>query len=346
MPGNENLRQDVSSLFTEPVSLTYLSGMEGLEGAVLERTDELILLTDPRYLEEARSRFPGEVRGLEGSLEDAMKEIAREKGITGMCFEGEMPFWKGQRLTAALKETGVSMEGAAGLLRSRRMVKRPEEQDLIRKSAEITDSIFADALTYIREGIREKELSRKLEISILEHQGDGSSFPLMALFGSSASKPHGTPGDQPLEWGMPVLLDIGSRYRGYASDMTRMLSLGDPGGDFRQHYDFLLELQVRAVAMVRPGASARDIHEYVSGSFAEAGLQVLHSTGHGVGLEIHEAPYLGKSSTDKLEAGMVLTIEPGLYLPGRYGMRIEDLVLVTPEGCEILSKTPKELIIL
>lgn len=346
MPESDRLNREAPSLFTEPVSLAYLTGMEHLEGAVLVLGEDQILLTDPRYMEEARARFPGQVRSLTGSLGEALREIALELNIEAIRFEGEMPYWKGLSLIAALEESGVRIEGAEGLLRNRRMVKSLKEQELIRKSAEITDSIFAEALKYIGPGIRERELCRRMEISILEHQGEGSSFPLMALFGSAASKPHGTPGNQALEWGMPALLDIGARYGGYASDMTRMLALGDPGADFRNDYSFLLELQREASDMVKPGAAAVEIHDFVSRILTEAGFQVLHSTGHGVGLEVHEAPFLGKASKDILEPGMVLTIEPGIYLPGRYGMRIEDLVLVTPTGCEVLSNTSKELIIL
>lgn len=239
---------------------------------------------------------------------------------------------------------GIKIRSTTNLVEEKRQVKNEKELEKIRKSAEINDRIFQEILNDIKVGVTELELKNKLEYYLRSYGGSKSSFDLIVLFGERTSRPHGTSSQYKLENNMPILFDIGVEYEGYCSDMTRMVIFGKVDESFIKEYNFLKAVQQKALNSIKAGILCKDIDMEVRRAFAINRMQVFHSTGHGVGLEVHEKPYLSLKSIDMLEENMVVTVEPGLYLPGKYGIRIEDLVIVKNYGYELLSKIDKDLV--
>lgn len=330
-------------VFTNPVSLTYLSGMDNVEGLILATSEEMYLLTDFRYLEAVEKRFPGKVLDHSGKAKEVILERLQYYRINQLYFEEELSFAKYREYKKYFEGQKIEFLPGENILRDLRLVKSQEELQRIRKSAEINNQIFEAIFKEIKAGVRELELKVKLEILLREFGGQDSSFDLIVLFGKHTSQPHGVSGTDPLRDGMPILLDIGVVFEGYSSDMTRMIWFGTPNKDFLKRYSEVLEIQEKALKMVKPGTRTKDIHEKVREALEEKGFELQHSTGHGVGLEIHEEPSLNATSETVLKEGMVITIEPGIYLKDQWGIRIEDLLIVTKDGYERLSRIDKKL---
>ena len=210
------------------------------------------------------------------------------------------------------------------------MVKSAEELALMRRAAAVTDDVYEHILSFIREGMTEREVADEILKKTLELGADGVSFDTIVAFGAGGAEPHHVPGDTRLEEGMLVTIDMGSVVGGYASDFTRTFAVGDIGEDERRIYDIVREAQLRGIAAVTPGASCKAADAATRDVISAAGFgeYYIHGTGHGVGREIHEAPTLNPKSEETLLAGQVVTVEPGIYLTGRMGVRIEDMVLV------------------
>jgi Xaa-Pro aminopeptidase len=229
-----------------------------------------------------------------------------------------------------------------------REVKAEEEIELIRRAAAITDAAMEQVPTLARVGIDERELAWQLERRMREAGADEMAFPVKVAGGPNAARPHHSPGDRPLQVGDTIIVDMGAAVGGYRSDLTRSFHLGaDPGQKFWEVYNLTLQAQKTALAEMRAGMSGREI-DGLARSVIEAGGygdDFGHSLGHGVGLEIHEGPRLGRTTDEAAPAGAVVTVEPGIYLPGWGGIRIEDLVLLTAEGAETISACPKTPII-
>lgn len=338
--------EEEALLFTLPHNLHYLTGRENLEGTLLIARDKVHFFTDFRYLEEASRELEADVTDHKGSLLERILETSRNLGLKGLVFEKGIPYERYEQNHGFFRANGLDFRPGGSEVEELRMVKSSAEQAMLRRSAEINNLIYHRILEDIRPGVTERELKLRLECYLREYGGRGSSFDLMVLFGAHTSMPHGTAGDTRLEAGMPILFDIGVDYRGYASDMTRMAVLGEPDREFREAYDFVREVQASALELVRPGVEARSVDERVKEMLGSGGYTLEHGTGHGVGLEVHERPALNGRSRDILEAGMAVTIEPGIYLEGRFGVRIEDLLIVGRDGNEILSTVGKELSIL
>ncbi|HEV2448682.1 MAG TPA: M24 family metallopeptidase, partial [Candidatus Sulfopaludibacter sp.] len=239
----------------------------------------------------------------------------------------------------------ASLEAALGWIEQLRMVKSTEEIALIRQSVETNSRAFEQAVARARAGMKEQDLAAELEYRMRRLGAEKPSFETIVAGGVRSALPHAQPTAAPLCSGGLVVVDMGAIQEGYCSDMTRMLFLGTPGAKVKRAYRAVLEAQLAAIDAVRAGvktarvdAAARDVLKGygLDGAF-------VHSTGHGLGLEIHEPPRIGKRDKNKLQAGMAITIEPGVYLEGFGGIRIEDTVVVTENGCEILTPTPKEL---
>lgn len=327
-------------------NLRYLTGIEGFEGALLMCKNRSYVFTDYRYLEEARLHMDGPIIDHEGHLKECLLDTIQQEGLDTLRFEKSISWDRHREFSEYFGEHQLVFLPGDPLAEDARTVKDLGELTAIRQSAEINNRIFEQILEELKPGVRETEIKRKLEISLRELGGRDSSFDLIVLFGAGTSLPHGQAGGRVLEQGMPVLLDMGVNCDGYASDMTRMVFMGKPPSAFMDSYRFVLETQEEALSMVKDGIGAKDIDKRVRERFGEHGYELKHSTGHGVGLEIHERPFLGPRSTEILRTDMVITIEPGLYLKDGYGIRIEDLVIVQDEGCEVLTKPTKELIVL
>jgi Xaa-Pro aminopeptidase len=228
-------------------------------------------------------------------------------------------------------------------------VKESGEVEAIRAALALSEGILTDMLVRLEPGMPEREAAALFEYEFKRRGASGASFDTIALFGPRSSLPHGAPGDTPLEPGDTVLFDFGCRLNGYCSDLTRTCCFATiPGPWFAEVYDLTLTAQRLAIEAARPGMGCRELDSVARKLIADAGHgeHFGHGLGHGVGIEIHESPRLNPHSDTVLEPGMVVTVEPGIYLPGRGGVRIEDVIVITEDGCEVLSTFPKELRIL
>ena len=228
-------------------------------------------------------------------------------------------------------------------------MKSPDEIERIRQASQLAEAVLADLLPTLTTGLTERELAASFEHQFKRRGARGPSFETIALFGPRTSLPHGEPGDTPLTPGDAVLLDFGCQLNGYCSDLTRTYAYDTiPGAWFETVYSVVLQAQQAALEAIRPGIECRQLDAVARDIITQAsyGERFGHGLGHGVGIEVHEAPRLGKDSQTVLEEGMVVTIEPGIYLPGQGGVRIEDLVAVTAHGCQPLCDTPKTLKVL
>ncbi len=332
-------------LFTSRTNIHYLLGIGNIEGNLLIAKNDVIFFTDFRYFEEACKELPIEVIDFLGKKLECINMHVKKLGVNKVYFEKDIPYIQAISNKKFFESKAISYEMGASLIDELRLIKTDYEIEIIKKSASINDEIFRKLLKEIKLGVTEKELKFFLENQIRQLGGDGSSFDLIVLFGNKSSMPHGVPSDIHLSLNSPILIDIGVNYKGYASDMTRTVYFGRPDEEFLEIYEIVKDVQKKALDMVKPGAKIRDIDQKVKDVLAIKGHILGHSTGHGVGLEIHEAPFINVSNDGFLEENMVITIEPGIYIEDKFGIRIEDLVLVTKDGYEILSKIDKELII-
>lgn len=323
-----------------PANVRAVSGFtSGQDGKVLVTAADATLYTDARYTVQAReeSRVGQHIARPPETYQDAAERV---KGLR-VGFEAE------HLTVAGLDDLRAHWDGelvpTRGLVEGVRLVKSPGEVQAIRTAQDLADRVFAQVRPMIRAGVRELDVALELELG-LRRAGAEVGFDVIVASGPRGAMPHGVASQRVIEDGELVTVDFGARVNGYHSDMTRTVAVGTPPEELRRVYNAVLEAEEAAVAAVRPGARGGDLDALARGLLEGHGLgeYFAHSLGHGVGLNIHEGPSLRKGSEDVLEPGMVVTLEPGAYLPGAGGVRIEDLVLVTDTGYEVLSRTPKE----
>jgi Xaa-Pro aminopeptidase len=328
-------------LVTDLVNVRYLTGFGGTNGACVCGADARLFLTDFRYAERAEAEVEGwEVEVVE---DDWVGGIAAQlAGRTG--FEDDhMPVRALKRLEGKLPE-GVEMAAAGGSVEKLRRVKDEDELAAIAAAAELADEVWRWSLERGLAGRGERDVARAADARIRELGAD-PSFPAIVAAGPNGALPHAEPGEREIGRGELVVFDMGAKLDGYCSDGTRTFATGEPGERAREVYEVVLGAQAAALAAVAGGAGGEAVDSAAREAIDAAGHgeRFGHGLGHGVGLEVHEAPRLSQRSEDVLEAGEVVTIEPGIYLPGELGVRIEDLVVVTGDGCRNLSGIPKEL---
>lgn len=326
---------------------TYLTGFTGSAGVALVTGRELLLLVDFRYVEQAGAEAPGwEVLKVPRQATDAVVELARGRELRRIGFESDgLTYKQYDELATALRPAElVPVPGVDRL----RWIKDADELAQIRKAVAIADAGFAHIQAYLRPGIQEREVALELEFYMRRQGADKEAFETIVASGVRSSLPHGRASEKTLGGGEFVTLDFGAVVRGYHSDCTRTVVLGDASPRQREIYDLVLAAQRAALSAIRPGASARDVDALARQVIVEAGHgdHFGHGLGHGVGLAIHEGPTLSPREDTTLEAGMVVTVEPGVYLPGWGGVRIEDLVVITPGGCDDLTTAPKHMMML
>ena len=337
---------DALLLFSDP-STRWASGFAFTDGAVAVTRDGAVLLTDSRYIEAAKS----EARDVEVRLFDAEHPLSAQLkaflgGFVRIGAEAEtLPQARWERLGKAL---GHDLRPADGVLTALRAVKAPEETEAVTAAQRIAERAFDALLDFIRPGVTERELAAELTYRMLRFGGEGNSFDPITITGVNTSKPHGVPGDAVVAPGDFVTLDFGTIVNGYHSDMTRTVAVGHATDEMRAVYDTVLRAQAAGIALMTPEHTGAEVHNAAAAVIAEAGYGDYfgHGFGHGVGLEIHESPSASPRNETKLPAGAVVTAEPGIYLPGRFGVRVEDMILVTDAGPVDLTEAPKELIIL
>jgi len=334
-------------------NLRYLSGFTGSNGNLLLTPRRSILFTDPRYQIQSAQETACEVRIVKGPLAAAVGAAIAKLGLRRIGYEpARMTCDLFDSLKAKLPMR-ASLEpcpppgenGAAGWVEELRMVKSAAEIERIRRSVETNSRAFEQVVARVKPGMKESDLAAELEYRMRRLGAEKPAFETIVAGGVRSAWPHAQPTAARLQTGGLVVVDMGAMQEGYASDMTRMLYLGLPGAKVKRTYRAVLESQLAAIDAVRAGASTARVDGAARKVLRANGLDraFIHSTGHGLGLEIHEPPRIGKRDKTRLQAGMAITIEPGVYLEGFGGIRIEDTVVVTERGCEILTPTGKDL---
>jgi len=346
----KNLPPRAAALVTAPVSRRRLTGFESSDGLLFVSPERALFLTDSRYIEAARAEIAAcpveELKDAPAQLR-ALCKAHRVKRLfveTRRATLGQAAQWR-KDLPGVWIETRD--DRVDKYLRALRLRKTPAEVESIRQAQAIAERAFAHILGVIRPGVTEREIALELDYAMLRGGAQALSFETIAVAGENGSKPHGVPGGRPVQAGDLLTLDFGAVVEGCHSDMTRTVAVGQPGEEQRRVYEIVLEAQRAALAKLAPGVACKDV-DFCARQVIEAvgyGEHFRHGTGHGVGLEIHEAPVLSRKSKDVLAPGMVVTVEPGIYLPGQCGVRIEDMALITETGYENLTKANKELIV-
>ncbi|MGE5589689.1 MAG: M24 family metallopeptidase [Bacillota bacterium] len=335
-------------LVMKDANRVYVSGFTGSSGILIVTAQAAVLITDGRYTEQATLQAPDfRVITHTESMVASVRQALGELGIDRAGFERD--YW-----TVAQYETWgkalapVELVGVEGLVEGLRRVKDAEEIRRMRQAQAITDQAFRHILDFIQPGMKETDVALELEYTMKKLGAEDLSFETIAASGPRSALPHGRASDRVLQKGDFLTLDFGCMYQGYCSDMTRTVMIGEPSEKQREIYDIVLQAQKAGVEAVRPGVSGRDVDRACRDIIAAYGYgeAFSHSTGHGVGLMIHEGPAASVRSDDVLQPGMMVTIEPGIYIAGFGGVRIEDLVLVTETGHDVLGNSPKDLIIL
>lgn len=326
-------------------NVRYLSGFTGSNALLLLSKAHAILLTDPRYTIQANSESDCVVRIARGSLFEVASKVIKAHRWRSAAIERNRLTFGGYLELRERLGSATTLIPTSGLVEKYRMVKSPAEVAAIRGSVATNSKAFRQAVGKIKDGMTENDLATEIEYRMRRNGAEKPAFETIVASGPRTALPHAQPTTEKLH--KLLLVDMGCMQAGYASDMTRMLHLGKPGAETRKLYKAVLESQLAAIGAVRSGVKAGDIDRAARRVLKAHGFekQFVHSTGHGLGLEIHEPPRLGKRDATYLEAGMVITIEPGAYIEGVGGVRVEDTVLVTESGCEILTPTPKELLI-
>jgi len=345
--GLENRELD-AMLVASPASVRYLTGFTGSNGAVLVLPGEAIFFTDPRYAIQSRREISCRTQVCKGPILPAVAATVAARRTRRLGFEGAHLSYGGFDLLRANMPVNTSLEPVSGWLEAHRMLKSATEIELIRRSVVTNSKAFELAVRRVRPGMRERDLAAEIDHQMRRLGAEKPSFETIVASGGRSALPHAHPTGAALKPGQLVLIDMGAFQEGYASDMTRMLFLGEPGARVKRLYRAVLEAQLAALDAVRPGVTASRVDRQARHVLKAYKLDraFVHSTGHGLGLEIHEPPRIGKKDKTRLAAGMAITIEPGVYLEGVGGIRIEDTVVVTPNGCEVLTPTSKELRVL
>jgi Xaa-Pro aminopeptidase len=329
-------------LVTNLVNVRYLTGFTGTNGACVVKRDERLFLTDSRYVEQAKQQVT-EFEHLEASRELLGDLAARLSGRAG--FDDAHVSVKAHAALADKVPDGVELLPAAGLVEGLRAVKDEAELAAIRAAASLADGAYEHLRDTGLVGRTEREVARSIVRLLEDHGADEVSFPPIVAAGAHGALPHASPRDVEIPSGVLVVVDLGARLDGYCSDCTRTFATGPLEDRASEGYEVVRHAQEAALDEVRAGAEAKEVdamaHELVESGF---GIGFDHGLGHGVGLEVHEGPRLARTAEGSLEAGNVVTVEPGLYIPGDFGIRIEDLVAVTADGREVLSGFPKELV--
>jgi Xaa-Pro aminopeptidase len=312
----------------------YLSGFDSSSGYLLITTAKARLATDFRYVEQASNQATGyEIIRIKSNFPAWLPDLIAGLGIKKLGFEAEdISIATHRQLSDFLKgnQPGIELIPVTGMVESLRTVKELREIDCIEKACAITDIAYAHIEKTIEAGMTEKQVAWEIERSLRENGSQAVPFEIIVASGPNAALPHHRPGDRAIKEGEPVLIDMGARYRGYASDLSRTICLGSPDDTFRKIYKTVLDAQEAAVAIIKGGMTGRQTDSAARTIIEKAGYGDLfgHSLGHGVGLAAHELPRLSPGAEDILDNGMVFTVEPGIYLTGWGGVRIEDTVVM------------------
>ena len=339
-------------LITDPYNLRYYTGFRGGEGvAYISGNGSMVLITDSRYTEAAGKECYGgfvvEEFTAKRSISDILKEYISSDNVSVLGFENKSISYDAYNKYST-KLDGITFKPLDDILLKPRQIKTPEEITLLRKAEHIGDLAFEDILGILKPGMPELEVAAEIEYSLKKHGAEGLSFDTIAASGVNSSMPHAIPSTKKLAKNEFITMDFGCKYQGYCSDMTRTVCLGQPSDDMKKIYNIVLSAQLAVLDGIKPGMMCKEVDGIARDYIKEQGFGDYfgHGLGHGVGLYIHESPSFNTRDETILKPGMIETDEPGIYLPGQFGVRIEDMILITEDGCESLASSPKELIIL
>jgi len=334
-------------LLTDPVSCRYAAGFYFTDGAVLIRREDAFLITDSRYT-EAAEKEARDVAVLEYGRRRSPYTLAAElcAGLGTVGAEEErmsVSEWRGWE-----EKMGRKFAEASHVLKGLRKSKDSFERESLIAAQRIAERALDDVLGLLRPGLTEKEVAAELTYRMLLYGGEEMSFDPIVVTGAKTSLPHGVPGDRVICTGDFVTMDFGTKKNGYCSDMTRTVAVGHASDEMKNVYDIVLRAQLAGIAAAKAGVTGAEIDGAARKVIDDAGYGEYfgHGFGHSLGLDIHEAPNANPRGTSPMPAGAVISAEPGIYLPGRFGVRIEDVVVIREGGCENITKAPKELIIL
>ena len=324
-------------------NLRYLTGFTGTSGVAVVGEATRLFVTDFRYTERAEREIPPEFD--RAIAERQLLPTAAERLDGRVGYDDANTSVRNLRKLEELAADGVELVPAAGLVEELRRSKDPRELEAIADAARLADEVYGWLIANGLVGRTEREVALAAEQRMRELGGEGPSFPTIVAAGENGALPHAEASDREIDGGELVVIDMGAILDGYCSDCTRTFATGEVDTGAREVYELVLEAQRAGLAAVRAGMGGKELDAVARDVISAAGHgdEFGHGLGHGVGIEIHEAPRLGKTSEDELVEGDVVTVEPGVYVAGRFGVRIEDLVSVEPDGCRNLSSHPKEL---
>ena len=337
-------------LLTDEKNQRYAAGFAFTDGAVLVGREKAWLITDSRYIEAAEKTAAAGVQvrlyDRERPLLAQLKEAIQEAGMERLAAEDSK--LSHREYLAWEKALGLPLLPAGDLMARLRAAKTEEEIDAMRAAQAIAEQALEEVLELIRPGMTEKQVMAELVYRTLRHGSEGNAFDPIVVSGPNSSLPHGVPGERMIQKGDFVTMDFGCLKEGYCSDMTRTIAVGEATEEMRNVYHIVLQAQLAGIAVARAGIPGKEIDAAARKVITDAGYGAYfgHGFGHSLGLDIHEAPSANPRGEEPMPAGAVCSAEPGIYLPGRFGVRIEDVMILRENGCEVITKAPKKLIIL
>lgn len=334
-------------LITNPFNRRYMAQFTGTSGVVLISEEKALFITDFRYLEQASKECEGyEIVQHTGPIQEKVAEEVKRLGITKLGMEQDDVSYGLYKVYEKL--INAQLVPLSGVVEKIRLIKNEQEIKILKEAADIADAAFKHILDFIKPGVTELEVANELEFFMRKIGATSSSFETIVASGYRSAMPHGVASEKVIEKGDFVTLDFGAYYKGYCSDITRTIAVGNPDEKLKEIYNIVLEAQMKGIEEIKAGLKGKEA-DAITRDYIKAkgyGDYFGHSTGHGLGLEIHEGPTLSSRSENILEPGMVVTVEPGIYLPGLGGVRIEDDIVITENGNKLLTHSAKELIIL
>ncbi len=333
---------------TATPNIRYLTGFTGEDAFLLAASGKIFLIVDSRFTAQAQNEvFEGvDVVEYKPPILNFLKDLLLKHRVHWLGIEKNR---LSAELFIELSEIGfLNLVPVSGLIEKMRMVKSPEEIEIIKKACEISSRSFKETLPFIKEGITEKDIAAELEYRFRKNGADKTSFDTIVAAGERGALPHGMPSERKIKSHELIVMDFGVFYNGYASDTTRTVSVGEPNKESSEVYEIVRSAQELGRNLVKEGLVCKELDGSVRKYISDKGYgkYFIHGLGHGVGLEIHELPFVNSRSGISLKPGMIITVEPGIYLPGKFGVRIEDTILVKENSGEVLTKLPHEPIIL
>ena len=347
----EMLPKDIdAAVITSEENRRYFTDFPSTDGTLVISRNGSVFIIDSRYIEAARRKIGGCEIVLQKSLKQQLPDVLKGLGCKSAAFEAErLTVRRADFFKDVLKDFSLIFDGCLDdSVGNLRQIKTKDEIEKIVKAQRIAEKAFLHILDFIHEGVTERDISLELDFFMLKNGAEATSFETIAVSGKNSSMPHGVPSDKKIEKGDFITMDYGAVCDGYHSDMTRTVAVGSVSDEQREVYETVLKAQKEAISKLKAGMKCSDADKISRDIIAEKGYGECfgHSLGHGVGIEIHELPVLSPHNENILQIGEAVTVEPGIYLPEKFGVRIEDMVIIEENGCKDLTLSDKELIVL